>query len=610
MAPTDRAWHYTKPLTTTRMPRHHAFMDVEARSSRFGGGWVQTWRVGVVAYHSAPKGKPVVSAERVYDTPADLWTDLTSRVPRKGRLVLWAHNLAYDVRVSQALTILPGLGWRLTQCCLTPGATWLQWAREGRSLVMVDSRSVFPAPLADLGATMGMGKPDLPDEGAPADRWVARCRADVHILRSVVLRYLDRLERLDLGDWRVTGGAQAWAAFRRRHLTHQMLVHWHEDARGAERVAMWTGRCEAYWHGHDRLMTVEEWDMTLAYPRAARDVAVPTALVTVIRDQRDLAAWLDRAGHAVLAVVDVVTEVPLVPASELGRILWPVGSFRTTLWDPELRLLLDAGARVTFVRGWAYRAAPALRAWAEWVMSQLADADRAGEAWWGVVIKSWARSTIGRMAMSYKEWERVATAPTTGLRSASYRDMDTGMTGEMMQVGQDLFVATSAVEWPGSMPSVTGYIQSTVRAWLSAMLAELPAGMVLYADTDSLLTPAVATSEMEALARRWRHTGLRLKRVWRGVEILGPRQIITGTEVRVSGVSKRGTRTGARTVVGERWESLAKALASRRATSVRVTPTTWTLRGVDTRRDVGVDGWTAPVRLSWSGENGRGPAPG
>lgn len=592
-----RPWHYIRRNETTRQPRNLIFLDVEARTRRVGNAYEQSWRVGAAIFRQAPKSKPVRERTRVYRSPADLWMEVSAFVPTRGRAVLYTHNLGYDVRVGRALTALPALGWRLVAHNLNPAGTWFAWRRDEQSLVMVDSAAVFATTLRQVALWFGMSKVDLPAEDATADRWEARCLRDVEILRTAMVAYLARLESDDLGNWQYTGTGQAWAAFRHRHLTHQMLVHWDEDARAAERRAMWTGRCEAYWHGSLHGVTVDEWDMTMAYPRITATEDVPTALVAAFATDQDMRRWLAKDGYVVLAEVEVSTSEALVPTERAGRVVWPVGTFRTTLWEPEIRLLAQRGASVQCVRGWVYRADPAMESWALWVGGVLAAPDAEVPAWWKSIVKRWATALIGRLAMTYRDWQHVATMPRADVRRLTYIDRDTGQVGDAVQIGHDVFVSTETTEWAESMPMITGYVQSAIRADLATLLAEAPARTVLYSDTDSLLATGEHHEVLAELARAHPEMGLRLKRSWKGVTIRGPRQIITGERVRISGVPVRAQVLPGGDLVGEVWQSLAAAVGASRPDVVHVTPRRWHLRGVDSRRAEGPDGWTTPLSV-------------
>jgi len=102
---------------------------------------------------------------------------------------------------------------------------------------------------------------------------------------------------------------------------------------------------------------------------------------------------------------------------------------------------------------------------------------------------------------------------------------------------------------------------------------------------------------MEELAAAVPEVGLRLKQSWDRVTILGPRQLITGQRVRVAGVPVKAARLADGRLHGEVWESLPKAVRERRTGEVRITQRAWKVRGKDSRRDPGPDGWTVPRRV-------------
>jgi hypothetical protein len=597
----NRSWHYVKENRANRIPRHHVFVDAEAMSTREGRRETQRFRLAVACFHAQPKGRKAKERWQRFTDPTALWSAVSDFCGPRHRTVVWAHNLGYDVRVGEALVTLPRLGWRLVAHNMANRGTWLCWSRGDSSLVMVDSSSVFPTTLAQVGKTLGMGKPELPSTLDTDAEWFARCEADVAILRASVLAYLRWLEREDLGNWQWTGAGQSWAAFRHRFMTHKMLVHADIDALAAERRAMWTGRCEAYWHGSMLREVLHEWDMATAYARVAQATDVPVRLSGPMPATADYRRYLDRRGLALLARCTVNTPAPVVPAERNGRILWPIGEFETTLWDVEIRAALDAGATVTVHRGWLYRTAPALREWASWVLAMLDAPDNVCSALEKTVVKHWSRALIGRLAMTHTSWAQYGRLPTVDTRRWTCVDRDTMSTVDMLQVGTEIFEQEGVDEWDESMPMVTGYIQAVCRVWLWNIIQALPPRSIVYVDTDSVFTTDHHYSDFARVAADLSGYGLRLKRSWDGFTITGPRQIVTGDRVRVAGLPTRARRTGRDTFTGEVWESLTKAMKEGRFREVRVEARDWQLRGVDRRRVSKGLGWTAPVAVEHPG---------
>src|SRR5258706_7932429 len=347
----SRTWHYIKPNETTNVPRRLIFLDTESRQERTAVGQVETWALAVACFRAQrPDRKPSETWE-TFDDPEMLWKAVDAYVGKSGRTVLWCHNLGYDSRIAELFDLLPAMGYTLVAHNLGAKGAWLMWRRGRASLTMVDSASVFPCELLRLGAYLGLPKLPLPPEGARGVGLYSRCWRDVEILRAAVLAYLDWIEREDLGNWQLTGAGQSWATFRHRFMDRRLLVHDDAEALSAERRAMWTGRCEAYWHDELGFQVVHEWDLSLAYPRIAKDINVPVRLLGPMPDDYDWRKILDSKGTALLAEVTVTTDLPVVPTEDDGRILWPTGTFTTTLWDVEIRAALDAGAHVEVTRG-------------------------------------------------------------------------------------------------------------------------------------------------------------------------------------------------------------------------------------------------------------------
>lgn len=595
----DRQWHYIKPNETTSVPRRHVFVDTESTVERTVFGHVQQWAIGVACYRAQRPDRKPQEEWGTYDDPVLMWQAVDAWCGKSGRTVLWCHNLAYDARISEMFELLPSMGWTLVAHNLVGRGCWLMWRKGRVSLTMVDSASVFPCELLRVGNAIGLNKLHLPDAAARGVGLYSRCWRDVEILRTAILSYLDWLEREDCGNWQLTGAGQSWATFRHRFMDKRLLVHDNQDALTAERRAMWTGRCEAYWHGELGFQVVHEWDLSLAYPRIARETNVPVRLLGEMPRDYPWRRQLDSNGTAILATCTVRTEVPVVPTVHDGRIVWPVGTFETTLWDVEIKAALDAGATVTVHKGWLYHKAPALKTWGDWVISQLESMGDGNGSWLYIVLKHWARALIGRFAMTYTRWDEWAEHPLPNVRAMPVYDRRTGETFRTVQIGHTIWRDSGQEEWSNSMPMVTGYIQAVARVRLWRMMQEAPPDSVLYCDTDSVLVTDRHSAALAEVAARHPEWGLRLKRSWQGFAIWGPRQIRTGAAVRVSGLPKGAKRTGKLSFDGEVWETIEGAMARGHGTSVHIRDRRWEIKGVDHRRVGPPIGWTEPHRLPY-----------
>lgn len=592
-----------KTLARTQIPNSHIVLAVESRLGGDKMGYEQTWRVGAISTWRISKGRNVFGRAQSTQSPEHLWDLVTESASVRGVTFLWCHDLSWTARVSRAFIELPKLGWRLDAFNLVPGSGWLVWRKGRHTLKFFDTLSVWQMSLDRLAQLFGEGRKPTPATGARQETWMARVWQDMKILVKAVQSYLQWIRDNDLGTLAVTGSGQAWAAYRRRFLSHGILVHSDPDLRAMEREAMWAGRAEAHWHGAILTQNVDEWDFTNAYNTIGRTMDVPVYPDMPMGPGDDLNWASGWARHEPLAEVEIETDLPVVPVRVDDGIAWPTGRFVTTLWGPEIRESLRVGATVRIRKGWLYRTAPVLRQWSDWVAGQLQGSADDTPVWALPILKRWANTLIGRFGMRYPEWEVIGESIRADAFAIPLWDMDSDDMSMIMQAGHRLFEQTGVSEPRYSAPMITGYVMSAMRARLWRLMRAMPRDSLLYVDTDSVLTTDAWREPMRLISRNPDFEGLRLKRSWEGFAIYGPRQIVTGSEVRFSGLPKNAERLGRHDFEGEVVESLEQALGHNALDRVRISRKRWTVEGKDSRRQGPATGWTRPFHVDLLGDN-------
>lgn len=587
--------HYVRHNKSTRVPRNFVYFDSEANRTPAPAGEVQTFRCAVAARDRRKHDRDEWGEREwgAFTAPAALWEWVHVRTEARARTVVVAHNLAYDLRITNALVELPALGWELSAIRLGRGSTWATWKLDGRTLSMVDSYSWLPVALERIGELCEVPKLPLPEWEDSDEAWFARCRRDVEIVAEAWRRLIGFVKAEDLGNFKPTGAGQAWAAYRHRFRYPKLLAHGDTDVADAERASAYTGRCEVWTHGRPAGGPFTEWDFSTAYANVCATCDVPVRLagesMTANVDQ-----WRRLSKrYAVLAEVEVTTETPTVPTRHDGRICWPVGTFTSTLWENELSLAIENGATVTVRKLWWYHRAPALSDFARWCLTYIEPGPERVDPVVALAVKHWSRALVGRFGARWSEWETIGVAPDTSLRLSTVIDRAEGSRWRMLQVGTNIKRCTSERDGPDAVVAVMAWVMAECRVRLWHLATAAGAGQVVYMDTDSVITTAEGSQRLSEAG----YADLRRKGTWHSVDIFGPRQIETGGVLRAAGVPKRATKVGKRTYRGEVFSELMTDLAGAKPDSVRVTTRTVHLRGTDTRREHLPAGDTAPIRL-------------
>ena len=595
--------HYIKHNEQARVPRRWVYLDTEAVSTFERDRITQSWRLGVTCFEHCDNDKRewVDPEWRTWHSPDLMWDYISSCAKKRSRTIVLAHNIGYDLRISEALTYLPEYGWELDLMSIGGRNLSMTLRRDGATLVLADFMSWVPTALADIGPMVGMAKLDLPTESDPLELWVQRCASDVEILRRANRELVEWVHDSDLGNWQKTGASMAWSNWRHAHYTDRVLCHSDNTARELEVAASATGRCEALMHGKLPRGVWVEWDLPLAYPRVALDTELPTQLLG-----HDWAPTWDRykkrwPSRRALLSAEVTTETPVLPLKVDTGWVWPVGTFRGTWWDHELELAVKRGAQVKLTHAVQYKAARALSEWAAWVISVIDDESGTYTPLQRAAAKHWGRALIGRFGAKFPSWELWGEATTYGLDLAPCFDMATGKLGHMLTVGTQSYLALDESWVADANPAIMGAVISECRVRLWQLLEVAGFENVAYVDTDSLIVNRAGDQRLQAHVDKGKGWGLRVKARHRTLEVLGPRQLIIEQRARIAGVPKRAKRTAEREWTGERWDGVATTLATKQPSSVVIRDAIYRITGVDNRRIHLPGHATLPIRIEAPG---------
>jgi hypothetical protein len=590
--------HKIRRNETSRIPRRFVILDTEAREEGESQR-VQTWRLAVTAYTHADNRSKDWSrlVYRTHRTPGDLWDYVESVTRRRRRCVVVAHNLAYDLRIARGFHELPRRGWSLYSMGLHDRSLTVTFRREDRTLVLVDSRSWWPTSVQGLGVLVGREKMGLPSTDESDDVWQARCLRDVEILAAAVLTLLRWLEAGDLGNWQRTGAGLAWSNWRHSHYTHELICHGDRALQSHEEASTYSGRCEAWRWGKVQGAPFVEWDLPLAYPRVCLETELPLRIGRHVTDPPIDYVLPCRPGRRVLIRARVHETVPVLPAHHDDRVLWPVGTVEGWWWDLELAEALAEGAQVTPLEAWIYPAATWLADWAAWIVDAAEGRDPSVPPVCQLAVKHWGRALIGRFASRYREWAPFADSLVDTVEAAAWIDLDEHKQGWRLTLGRETFLAMAQTYGMDAFPAVQAVVMAEGRRRLWRIMRAAGLDHVVYVDTDSAITDRTGSARLRALVDAGELWGLREKRRWSKLTVLGPRQLVLDDLPRFAGIPYDARRRPDGKLVGDRWEGFEESLRRGRVDRVTITPTRFHTSGTDHRRQHRPGGRTKAVAV-------------
>lgn len=579
-----RAAHWVKENKQERIPARMVAFDTESRAYRHGEMQTQEWRIGCAIRWRTDLKTGDHAEPAMFSDERRLWEWVSDFCKAGSRTVVWAHNLSHDTRIASVFTILPQLGFELEWFNLDRNVSAMTWRSDHGTIVFADTYTWLPLPLDAIAAHEGIRKLDMPKENADEWAWNAYCMRDAEIVYRAVSQLVNYIRSEHLGNWQPTGAGMAYATWRHRFLGCRVLVHDNDDALAAERAAMHTGRAEAWRHGRPGGGVWTEVDLKNAYVMIGAECELPRKLrfgtkQISLRQYRRLADT-----NRVLCLCDIRTTVPSVPYRQNGHTLWPVGSFRSWLWDTEIDCALQYGGSVSIRKAYVYSRAPVLRDWALWCLATMRGNGQEATPVVRTWIKHCSRALIGRLSLKTRSWEEFGDNPEHYTGITYMTDLESGETRRLMHAGNKTLVEKDMEESQDSLPMITGWIMARCRVILWDAMNVAGLRNLAHVDTDSLIVNAAGLANLrESYAGCW--DGMwAIKGSWRSLSIIGPRCYHRGRQRVASGIPGKAVPDASGRLTGERWASLAGDLAARGDGCVTTWTEQWSLPRTDPRR--------------------------
>lgn len=419
-------------------------------------------------------------------------------------------------------------GWR--GCCIT-----------------ADPPTIIVCRRAGGGGTMRWL--DVRNYGAPDSDSRDSLETNVQHLVDWLESWLKMLKDHRLGSLQSTAASQSLIGWRRSYMDDCVYVHDHQTALRLERHAIVGGRCECRFIGTvsqrpglfgdsgpilagNRRIEIDgpvyHLDVNSAYPYAAANTRMPTVL-SGYYDSPSI-SLVNEAKWDRISIADCVVkaEFPRYPyrAASGKLILYPVGTYRTVLADPEFSRAWQAGevihvnALATYERGEPFRRYMTDLYTLRQLHRSVGDTVMAG------CIKSLMVGFHGKLGQRPKSWirDRSRKSPI-GFGAWFGTNPISGRLCRWRAIGWECEYLDEGEEGGSTCPAITAVIQSAVRCELEDAIQIAGPERVWYCDTDSIWTDGIGYSRMRAASKcdddafgKWKVSGTYRSVDFRGVK--------------------------------------------------------------------------------------------
>ena len=271
-------YHILRHNKKARVPNNFLFFDTEAYEVQISEDLkLQKFRLAVACYYRRDNNEEVWLKTKSKRLLANFFNHYCRK---KATLYVFAHNLFYDIKLSQVIELLvKNHGYEVDKLYITNSDTVIIRIKNGnRRMVFIDTLNIFKCSLKELGKTIGLEKLEIDIFNADEKKLFEYCKRDVEIIKEAILRLCEFLKTNDLGSFGWTISSIAFKVFRHRFMKDKICIHHNKTVQELEKQAYYGGRVEVYVVGK-RLENVYKLDVNSMYPFVMSKNRFPNKLI-------------------------------------------------------------------------------------------------------------------------------------------------------------------------------------------------------------------------------------------------------------------------------------------------------------------------------------------
>ena len=423
---------------------------------------------------------------KFWEKPYPVCKYIESLTSPKKVLHIFAHNVFFDLQVSQFFYYFTQGGWKLDFVYENGMVYILVIHKDKATIKLISTTNYFQASVKELGAMVGLPKLECDPLSAPYQQVKAYCKRDVEIIFRVMQYYIDFIRSNDLGRFSMTRASQAFNAYRHRFMNNKISLHDYPEVRKLERDAYMGGRVECFRLGKQSDGPFVSLDINSMYPFIMKDEMLPCRLRNYWTDISIGKTKELMKKYCGVAEIEVSTEEPVYPVRRDNKLIFPVGEFSCFVNTPALLYALKH-KHVKRIRQLAtYDRAILFKEYVEYLYSLRQKYQEKGDKIMSELAKYLMNSLYGKFAQKKRNVDvRDNETGEMYCRIDNY-DIVTGEKWITYMLMNKIVTEQEEGNAPNTLISISSHIAEHGRMLLWSIMKQIGLHQVIYCDTDSI----------------------------------------------------------------------------------------------------------------------------
>jgi len=520
------------------MPSSFIFFDVETYPVPPGEPMVM--KLAYAVYWYIDKKTGVETTEWFNTTLSKALFDFISlKCKRYNNLRVMSANIWFDCRVSGFLTHLKASGWRCKQF-FCRGHTFIALFYKGDlRLDLVNIQNYFNIPVVTIGKSVGLKKLDVDFKDVSESNLRVYCKRDVEIIFKAFKSLYYFIKEGKKGGIGYTLPSVAYSCYTHSFLPRNIAVHTEKDILELERKAYYGGRCECFFIGKKKDITLYKLDVNSMYPYVMKHNDFPVKLYKAGNDisLKNFARIKDC--YCYVAEVMVKTKKPVYAYRQKGKVIFPTGEFKTYLTTPSLLYALSQGHLVRISKLIAYQKANLFKTYVDYFYNKRQDFTKEGNTAFSYICKILLNSLYGKFGQksSTMLWEK-KNDNGKDFRTIIWQVQEQRFYVHQSFFGLEQMVIQKECEGLNSMPAIAAHVTDYARLYLWELIEKAGYKNCLYIDTDSLIINDQGYKRLDRFIHPNEIGMLKVEATAHSLDIKGAKHYIFGNKRKIKGIPK------------------------------------------------------------------------
>lgn len=554
-----------------------------------------------------------------FTTPEQFWKFVEAHCKDSKKLYLVAHNVGFDFRIVEGFSSLRRNGWEKKFVYDKGLTTILRFVRPKQSIEILSTTNFFATSLKKLGIMVGLEKREVDFAKASDQALSAYCRRDVEIIIKAWGLWLAFLDDHDLGSFRRTISAQAFAAYRHRFMHTPISIHSNMEVCRFERYAYRGGRTECFRVGTFPKEPYFYLDVNGMYAHQMESQKYPHKLCGHAGNFPVGALENKLRNFSIIARVVISTEEPAFVVKHNKRNVYPVGVFEAVLTTPDLKHALDRGLIKEVKEIAWYNQDYIFKTYTQYFTRLKHHYELESNTAFRDIAKLYINALYGKFGQVALESKPNSHCGSKQTFSKNPFLFLLNLIRKSRPYHRDAYFGEfnhTTKQWkhpPGfhpqhtkdripqesynSFPAIVAHVTAYARSYLWSLICQAGRENTFYCDTDSLVVNQAGYDNLAALLHPTKAGYLKVEKQGTHLRVHAPKDYEISDRIRQKGVRRNATEVGPSKYQQDQFLGVAGAKRRGEPDLVTITQVTKTLKREIKTGIVNSAGWVKPFRF-------------